>query len=205
VADPSSVSEWIAGLKAGEVNAIQKLWDRYKDRLVELAHERLRRLPGRIADGDDLAQSVFLCFYRGATAGRLNDIRSRDELWWLLLAITRKKTVSLIRRETAKKRGSGRVRSETAMNLAMDGYSRFVLDELEADSLTPETATMMDEEAELLLNRLRDDLLRRVAVLRVEGYTVTEIARHLSISERAVERKLNLIRKAWKTELFSAP
>jgi DNA-directed RNA polymerase specialized sigma24 family protein len=52
---------------------------------------------------------------------------------------------------------------------------------------------------------LPNDVLRKVAGLRIEGYTDQEIAEQLSISVRAVERKLHLIRNNWKTEFFRAP
>jgi DNA-directed RNA polymerase specialized sigma24 family protein len=42
--------------------------------------------------------------------------------------------------------------------------------------------------------------LREIALARVEGYTVQEIAERLEISKRSVERKLDLIRQAWAKE-----
>jgi DNA-directed RNA polymerase specialized sigma24 family protein len=38
--------------------------------------------------------------------------------------------------------------------------------------------------------------------LRIEGYTVAEIAQKLNIGRRAVERKLQLVRAKWKHELL---
>ena len=49
---------------------------------------------------------------------------------------------------------------------------------------------------------LRNDQLREIAILRIEGYNVAEIAQKLAIGMRAVERKLQLIRKKWKRELL---
>jgi DNA-directed RNA polymerase specialized sigma24 family protein len=51
---------------------------------------------------------------------------------------------------------------------------------------------------------LRNDQLREIAVLRIEGYNVAEIAQKLAISQRALERKLQLIRAQWKRELFDS-
>ncbi len=51
---------------------------------------------------------------RGAVAGRFSDINNRDDLWWMLLAITQQKAVDLVRHEVAQKRGGGRVLSEAA-------------------------------------------------------------------------------------------
>jgi DNA-directed RNA polymerase specialized sigma24 family protein len=62
----------------------------------------------------------------------------------------------------------------------------------------------MDEENRRLMALLRNDQLRNIALLRVEGYTVVEVAKKLSITSRSVERKLQLIRGAWTTELNRA-
>lgn len=195
----TSVSQWIAGLKANEAEAAQKLWSRYVGRLVELAKKRLGKVPKGIADEEDIAQSVFRSVCRGAAAGRFDDVTNRDELWWLLLAITRMKVTDHIRRETAQKRGHGRVMSEGA--LSHNNYVRFTLDGLAGEAPTAEFLVMLDDESRRLLGQLRDDQLRRVAVCRIEGYTVAEIAAELSVSTRSVERKLKLIRKKWSEDL----
>jgi DNA-directed RNA polymerase specialized sigma24 family protein len=48
---------------------------------------------------------------------------------------------------------------------------------------------------------LGDDDLRRVAVRKMEGYTVAEIAAQLGRVPRTVKRWLRLIRKTWQQEL----
>jgi DNA-directed RNA polymerase specialized sigma24 family protein len=52
-----------------------------------------------------------------------------------------------------------------------------------------------------LLGLLRDDVLRQIALLRIEGYQVEEIAATIGISTRSIERKLQLIRRAWARQL----
>src|SRR5271165_3314948 len=70
--DGGSVTRWIGDLKAGGDSSAQRLWERYFQRLVNLAHARLRsaRRPGAIEDEEDAALSAFDSFCRGATAGR---------------------------------------------------------------------------------------------------------------------------------------
>ena len=51
-----------------------------------------------------------------------------------------------------------------------------------------------------LLEKLDDDLLRRVALGKLEGYQNLELAHQLGIAERTVERKLQLIRRKWQGE-----
>jgi RNA polymerase sigma factor (sigma-70 family) len=197
-----SVSQWLVSLKAGDGEAVQKLWDRYKVQLLELARRKLEGVPKRVADEEDVAQNVLLSFFRGATSGRFDDVKSRDDLWWLLLAITKQKTIDLVRRETAQKRGAGRVQSEGALAPGGDGSEVGTFDRLVGDEPTPEFLVMLEEQNRRLLSMLRDDRLREIAISRIEGYTVAEIAADLSVSTRSVERKLQLIRNSWAKDLL---
>jgi RNA polymerase sigma factor (sigma-70 family) len=196
-----SVSDWIVGLKFNEAEAAQRIWDRYSIRLVELARRKLGNAPKGIADEEDIAQCVFRSVCRGAAEGRFTAVNTRDELWWLLLAITRQKVSNHVRRETAQKRGTGRVRLEAALNADGDDNKRFTLDQLVGEEPTPDFLAMLDEQNRRLLSLLRDDRLRQIAVSRIEGYTVSEIAAELAVSTRTVDRKLRLIRKKWAKDL----
>jgi DNA-directed RNA polymerase specialized sigma24 family protein len=204
VVESRSISHWIASLKVGDMAAAQMLWSRFADRLIELAARRMQRVPNGLADEEDIAQSVFYCVCRGATSGRFDDVLNRDDLWWLLLAITNQKIVSYIRRETAQKRGGGKVKTECSLPVDPFDSQEFSLDHLIGRSPTPEVLAMLDEQSQRLLRLLRDDSLRQIAISRIEGYTVPEIASNMAVSTRSVERKLKLIRNAWSKELSSA-
>jgi RNA polymerase sigma factor (sigma-70 family) len=195
-----SVCLWITRLKANEADAAQELWNRYAARLVDVARRKLGDCPKGIADEEDIAQSVFRSVCRGVAAGRFNDVKNRDDLWWLLLAIARQKVTNHVRRETAQKRGNGRVQSESAWAPSLNGGKGIRLDQLIGEDPTPDLLMMLDEENKRLLGILRDDQLRQIAVSRIEGYTVGEIAAELAISRRSVERKLQLIRSTWALE-----
>jgi RNA polymerase sigma factor (sigma-70 family) len=199
-----SISHWVASLKAGEIEAVQRLWKRYRERLVVLARRRLNGAPIRVADEDDIAQSVFLSLCRGAAEGRFEDVKDRDDLWWLLLSLTKRKAVDLIRRESAQKRGAGRVQSEQVAVGLSSHHPGIQLDQLIGEDPTPDLLVMMEEQHRRLLGLLRDDHLRRIAVARIEGYTVAEIAKSLQVSTRSIERKLSLIRDVWTRELLRA-
>jgi RNA polymerase sigma factor (sigma-70 family) len=193
----NSVSQWIANLKEGRADAAQRLWERYAMRLVEIARRKLGNAPKGIADEEDIAQSVFQSVCRGAAAGRFEQVKDRDDLWWLLLAITKQKVVDHIRRETAQKRGTGRVQSEAILAANADDSKGFTLDQLVGEEPTPDFLVMLEEQNRRLLGLLRDDRLRQIAISRIEGYTVAEIAAELAVSTRSVERKLQLIRTKW--------
>ena len=59
---------------------------------------------------------------------------------------------------------------------------------------------MVVDEYRRLRDGLRNDSLRQVLDLRLEGYTREEIAKRLGCAERTVKRKLELIRDAWLEE-----
>ena len=52
-----------------------------------------------------------------------------------------------------------------------------------------------------VLRSLADDELKSVALLRMEGHTVEEIAVQLKCVARSVKRKLQLIRNIWEKEM----
>jgi DNA-directed RNA polymerase specialized sigma24 family protein len=196
-----SITAWIHQLKAGEADAAQQLWIRYADRLTELARRKLGSAPRRIADEEDVAQSVFHLLCRGAQAGRFQNLHDRDELWWWLLMTTKQKSVDNVRRELAQKRGGGRVQALASRSARGDSSDELALDDVIGAAPTPEFLVMLQEQNDRLLGLLRDDCLRSVAMWRMEGFTVAEIAAKLAIGVRAVERKLRLIRDKWRREL----
>jgi hypothetical protein len=57
------------------------------------------------------------------------------------------------------------------------------------------------EEYERLLGRLGDGTLGQVAELKVQGYTVEEIAERLGLARRTIHRKIHLIQKVRLAEV----
>lgn len=97
-------------------------------------------------------------------------------------------------------RGSGNVRGHSIVGNVADrelgGFDQFT-----GRDPSPAFLLMVEERHHELLRRLRDDTLRQVALLRMEGYANEEIAARLTISLRSVERKLRLIREEWLSAL----
>jgi DNA-directed RNA polymerase specialized sigma24 family protein len=50
---------------------------------------------------------------------------------------------------------------------------------------------------------LDDRELEAIALLRMEGYCVEEIAQELGYAARSIKRKLHLIRRIWQEEVAS--
>ena len=193
-----SVGHWIASLKAGDGEAAEKLWRHYFDDLVRLARARLRDAPKAVADEEDAALSAFDSFCKGASRGRYPRLGDRDDLWRLLVVITERKALDQAQRERRKKRGGGRTVGMPDPADA-DGVVGGVA-HVACPRPTPEFAAMVADECGHLLGRLRDDTLRQVARLKMEGYTNEEVADRLGCSLRSVARKLELIRRTWLGE-----
>jgi DNA-directed RNA polymerase specialized sigma24 family protein len=194
-----SVTRWIGDLVASGAtdSAAQKLWERYFERLVHLARDRLRAGPRGPADAEDAALSAFDSFCRGAAAGRFPRLDDRDDLWALLVTLTVRKASAQVRRERRLKRGGGRVRTEQGLGGAAPDAGGG-LDEIVGREPTPELAAMMAEEYLHLLGGLGDETLRRIAAWKLEGYSNGEIAARLGRGLRTVERKLGVIRSSWR-------
>ncbi|MBT6153628.1 MAG: hypothetical protein HOL01_19105 [Planctomycetaceae bacterium] len=111
--------------------------------------------------------------------------------------MTKRKAASHIRRESAQKRG-GTTRPKSLSNDDSSGYS---FEELVSQDLSCESLLIFGEEYSRLLSLLRDDRLRQIAVLKVEGYVSREIAERLGVAVSTVTRKLRLIRSVWAREL----
>ena len=75
-----------------------------------------------------------------------------------------------------------------------------LLDHLAGAAPTPEFAALVAEEYRRRLEALPEEALRRVAVLKLEGYSNQEIAGRIGLGLRSVVRKLDLIRRTWLGE-----
>jgi len=197
--DSPSISEWVCNLKNGDAEAAQQLWDRYFQKLVEQARKRIRvhDCPAGTVEPEDVAVSVFESLWKGANAGRFQRVTDRDELWWLLLAMTRRKVISHIRYSMAQQRFPG----TPPMSLPHDAAGS-IFRELVSGEPTADDVVMMEDQFSFLLSLLRDDKLRRIAVLKLEGCSDGEICRNLSVSSATTTRKLRLIRETWQQALF---
>jgi DNA-directed RNA polymerase specialized sigma24 family protein len=196
-----SVTRWIGELKAGNTAAAQPLWDRYFRELVRLARARLRDMPRRAADEEDIALSAFDSFWRGAAAGRFPQLCDRDNLWPLLVVLTARKVIDARRQENRQKRGGGQVQGESAWLEASDGSDRDGgIDLVIGDEPTPAFAAEVAEETRRRLESLGSDELRAVALWKMEGYSNAEIATKMNCVGRTVERRLHLIRQLLEQE-----
>jgi DNA-directed RNA polymerase specialized sigma24 family protein len=198
--DADSVTHWLDHLRAGDPAAARPLWQRYFASLVTLARRRLGEIRRAAADEEDVALSAFDSFCRAVAEDRFPELADRDDLWRLLVTITERKAIDLVRREGRAKRGGARVFGEDALP-EPDGAGEGVLAQAPGREPTPEFAALAAEECERLLDLLGDRTLRTLAVLKLEGYSNEQIAPRLGCAVRSVERKLALIRSLWEGEV----
>jgi RNA polymerase sigma factor (sigma-70 family) len=198
-APDGSVTLWIVDLKGGDSGAASQLWERYFHRIVGLARAKLGQSSRIAADADeeDIALSVFSALCKGAAEGRFEQLRDRDDLWRLLVVITARKAADQRKRQGRLRRGQGRVIVESDLPADASGVFPAVLEQIVANDPTPEFAVMLAEEFERRFEHLGDETLRRIALLRLAGYTSAEIAEQLNCARRTVARRLDMIRQIW--------
>jgi DNA-directed RNA polymerase specialized sigma24 family protein len=197
VSSAASVTYWIDQLKAGDQAAAQPLWEGYFQQLVMRTRQKLAGMPRRAADEEDVALSAFASFCRAAAQGRFPKLNDRDDLWQLLIVITDRKAHRLVQYERRQRRGGGQVLDEAA--LAPDrGTEPFPLAQVAGREPSPDFAVQVGEECRRLLAALDDPDLQRAAVLKMEGYTVADIAARMGCVPRTVKRWLQLIRQTWE-------
>ena len=196
-----SVQFWISGLREGDPDAAQKLWERYFERLVRFAGRKLPANIRRAFDEEDVAISAFHSLCRGVRAGRFPDLEDDTNLWSLLVVITARKAQHRLRDQLAQKRGGGKVRGESVLVPAGADGSAPGLSDIIGNEPSAAFAVEVAEQSEHLLGLLPDESMRQLAVLKMEGCSNREAADALGCSLRTVERRLELIRKLWTAQI----
>jgi DNA-directed RNA polymerase specialized sigma24 family protein len=199
-----SVTIWLGAARAGNDQAIQKLWDRYFQRLVRLAAKKLPGNQRRDVDEEDVALSAFHSFCNRVGRGQFPELATRDELWRLLVVITTRKALAVARQRACQKRGGGKIVGESALLQGADAGEEGLAQFLGREP-SPELAVQLTEDYRRMMESLGNHSLRTVALTRLEGHSAGEIGRRLGISPRSVERKLQLIRVVWERIALGEP
>jgi RNA polymerase sigma-70 factor (ECF subfamily) len=164
--------------RRGSQDAAHELYRRYSQRLRALARAQMSAdLAGRV-EVDDIVQSVFGSFFRGVR-GDLYDVPQGEELWKLLLVIALHKIRNQGTYHQAAKRD---VRRTVSTDDTLPGK--------EDDGAASAFMKMVVDEA---LSRL-SPTHRRMVELRMEGFTVEEIAAQTKRARRTIERMLQQAR-----------
>lgn len=191
------ISVWIERLAAGDERAPDVIWLQYFEKIQRFAKKRLRDMPRRSADEQDVALSAFNSFFHAAKEDKFPKLSDRDDLWKILITITARKATAHQRKHFAEKRGGGRVSGESVFLRVDDAGGG--LHQCLGEAPTPEFVAEMEEQCDYLLDQLGDDLLRQIAEAKFEGFSNEEIAVTIGKNVRTVERKLSLIREIWSS------
>src|SRR5262249_36102863 len=143
------------------------------------------------------------CFCRAAAQGRFPKLEDRHDLWQVLLRLTDNKAADHRRRETAAKRGGGRVLDEAALAGDRSPEGDSPLGRMVSQEPSPEFAALATEQFRRVFDLLRDPKLEESALLHMAGYEPGEIAERMGCSERTVVRRLRLVKHTWEQEQSS--
>ena len=155
--------------------------------------KKLRGQRLAVADEEDVAISALDRFCRNAREGRFPQLADSDGLWRLLVVITARKAIRLVRDQGRQKRSGGR---GTLTGPFDSQGNQPAVEQLIGNEPSPESAAQVAEEYERLLALLDDDQ-RAIAIAKLEGLTNEQIAARLNCALLTVERRLKLIRKIW--------
>jgi DNA-directed RNA polymerase specialized sigma24 family protein len=183
-----SVSGLLVGLKQADQQAAAGLWHRYFDKLVGLARRRLSGIPPGMIDAEDVALSVFKSLCLRAARDSFPQLQDRDDLWRILVLLTRCKAAATVRKASRPNSGAHPVR-------------RNAVEQVVCDEPSPAELASLNDEREHLLRMLPDDSCRSIALRKMNGETDEEIAAALDIANRTVRRKTKLIRAVWEEQL----
>lgn len=183
-----TVTSILIAIRNGDRHAQSSMWRICHPKLRKVARQLLRPGTRVVADEDDVLVEVMCSVLQRLELGQYPEVQNRQDLFRLLNAITVRRVISLNRHEARAKRGSSR----RALN--EDGLLRNVADP---------RAMFLEQQEELarLLDLLPEDLMRTVAIMRLDGYCVTEIATMTGVSVPTIERRLRSIREIWSARL----
>ncbi len=199
----NDVTLWIKSVEDGDDSSAGQLWNYCFPRLLSYSKKKLPDHLRRALDEEDVALSAFKSFCLAAAKGAFPQLEGRDDLWKLLLCIAGRKAQSYVRRELREKRGGGQVRGESIFESggnSSDSNSAGI-GNVVGNTASPEMLAQFTEDARAMIDMLQDDTIKTIALLRMEGYSVEEIAERLECGKRTVERRLTLIRRTWSEAL----
>ena len=198
---PREFTELVQRVREGDDQAIAKLWEDYYQQLVRIAAKRMPQNLRRSGDEEDIALSAFHSFIAGIRHDRFPDLSGRDNLWGLLITLTGRKVHAHMRHQTRQKRGGGAVRGESVFLDRAGDQTAGGIGGVTGDANPADIQAELAEACDVLLDQLDDEQLKQIAVMRMDGFLVDEIAGRLGLSKRAVERRLQLIRRTWTEQV----
>ena len=123
VTEDNEITRWLGGLKTGDEESAEVIWDVYFERLVRLARDLLQAQL-KVVDEEDIALSAMNSLMTGARNNRFPRLNDRGDLWKLLLVITGRKVVKYQRRHFATKRPDAHLQGQPAIDVSVSRSAR---------------------------------------------------------------------------------
>ena len=187
--DDYSFDELMARLRVGDNDAAAQVFNRFANRLIELARRRLNPQIRQKLDPEDVLQSVFRSFFAHQAAGQVTGLESWDNLWAWLVVITMRKCGRRIEYFHSASRDVQReipTPPSDDKSSADSGTS--------SDEPTPSEAAILTETVEQLMNGL-EGRHREILALSLQGYAVPEISTQVGCTERTAYRVLKRVKE----------
>lgn len=178
----------IPRVRLRDPEAADALFVRYAEQLARLAERQLSSKVTRRVDGDDVVQSVFRTFFVRVERGEFQ-IDTSDQLWKLLVQITLRKAAEQGRKHTAAMRDGRQEVDDSAW------LSAAVARPPEA-----EEAQLLNDEIDRAIGNLpahQQPHYRQLLELKLAGHSNDEIAEHLGVVRRTVERMLKRLESSF--------
>ena len=182
-----SDSDWVKTIVDLEDGYEEIVFNQYAHRLIGLARNKLPNNLQRRVDADDIVQSVFRSFFRRNQEGQF-DFDDTFDVWHLLAAITYRKVMNSIKHHYRDKRNPGReVRAAGSDESLAEGPP--VADRTPG----PEDLNIVVDYLNWILGQLPEDY-QQILQMRMEGFSIAEVADEVKVSERTVKRVLARVR-----------
>jgi RNA polymerase sigma factor (sigma-70 family) len=194
VDDQASV-ELLEKLRQGDKQAAEQIYCRFVERLIAFAGSRLSPIMASRFDPEDVVQSVFRSLSVRAREGKFVVSRNGD-LWKLLVSITINKLRGQIDRHSAAKRRVGREVSVDSLLRSPD-----LLREIATQDPSPADAAELVDEVRHLMKQLEPDQ-RTCLELRLQGFSLEEIAMQTDCSERTVRRVMDKVKRLLESRMI---
>jgi hypothetical protein len=191
--DQGSVTRWIQQMRAGDSIVVHALAERYFKKLGAAARRRLHKIPQNLHDEEDVANFVLEAVVRNIAEGRYPDLQDRDDLWFLMLAITQRRISSILKRDSRQK---AQPSSQTSLTELLEMYEGELADvALEGD---PEhVAIEIGDCWQELMRILPNDEFREIAKLKLEFHSNRQISSMLKLTSKYIDRKVAEIQRLW--------
>jgi RNA polymerase sigma-70 factor, ECF subfamily len=190
MSEDRSFDNLMARLRTGDNDAATKVFNRFANRLIELARRRLAPEVRQKLDPEDVLQSVFRSFFAHQAAGQITGLESWDSLWSWLAVITLRKCGKRTDYFFSERRD---VHREVPVEPCHDDESDSD-NGTSSDEPTPSEAAMLTETVEQLMSRF-EGRHREILSLILQGHAVREISLQVGCTERMVYRVLDRVKE----------